>query len=188
MSRPEQSPPASPTVSSAEPPATPPLRARGLLAGDVAKALGVGVQTLHYYEREGLIPPAPRSESGYRLYTPELVERLGFIRKAQALGLPLDEIREILRLAEQGTSPCGRVQTALAEKLAEVDRRLAELHGFRDELASLVTRSVELAVQGEAAAQICAIVEDAPAPTAGLDITVAPLARRRSPHRGPASM
>ncbi|HEY0950532.1 heavy metal-responsive transcriptional regulator [Nocardioides sp.] len=159
---------------------TVPVRARGLLAGDVAKALGVGVQTLHYYEREGLIPPPPRSESGYRLYTPELVDRVRFIRKAQALGLPLDEVRRILRLAEEGSSPCGRVQTALAAKLADVDRRLAELQTFRDELATLVARSSDLAAQGDGA-QVCAIVEDAPAFAADTEPVVR--LRRRPPGR-----
>ena len=71
-----------------------------MLAGDVARVLGVGVQTLHYYEREGLVPRAQRSESGYRIYTPQLVERIRLIRKAKALGLPLDKVRDILRLTE----------------------------------------------------------------------------------------
>lgn len=159
-----------------------PLRAQGLLAGDAAKALGVGVQTLHYYEREGLIAAPPRSAAGYRLYPPALVERIGFIRKAQALGLPLTEIKDVLRLAEQGTSPCGRVQAALAEKLAEVDRRLQELQSFRDDLAALVARGVDIPRAG-APAQICAIVEDASAPLAG-DVAPAPLARRRIRARG----
>lgn len=138
-------------------------RRSGLLAGEAAKQLGIGVQTLHFYEREGLIPPPDRSHSGYRLYTPELVERVGFIKKAQALGLPLDEIKEILRLAEHGACPCGHVQAALAEKLTEVDRRLRELRTFRRELAALIERSAELSAQGEEA-RICSIVERAPAP------------------------
>ena len=144
-----------------------------MLAGDVAKALGVGVQTLHYYEREGLIPAPPRSAAGYRLYPSDVVERVGFIRKAQALGLPLGEIRTVLALAQQGTSPCGRVQAALAEQLAEVDRRLRELHDFRDELAALVARGVG----AEESGQICGIVEHAPPRVAAP--AVAPLVRRR---------
>jgi DNA-binding transcriptional MerR regulator len=138
-----------------------PPRARAMLAGDVAKKLGVGVQTLHYYEREGLIPPPERTESGYRLYTPELVDRVAFIRKAQALGLSLAEIGEILSLAELGASPCGRVQRALAEKLVEVDRRLAELQAFRTELASLVAHGEEMSRRSRAV-RVCAIVEQAP--------------------------
>lgn len=153
------------------------LRTRGLLAGEVAKALGIGVQTLHYYERERLIPPPSRSEAGYRLYTPELVERVCFIRKAQALGLALEEIRHVVRLAEQGTSPCGRVQEALADKLADVDRRLAELREFREELAALVGHAARLG-RRSGAGQVCAIVEKAPVIPAGVG-SEAPLSRRR---------
>lgn len=132
----------------------------GMLAGEVAKSLGLGVQTLHFYEREGLIAAPPRSHAGYRLYTPELVERVRFIRKAQALGLSLEEIREILQLAEIGTSPCGRVQRALEDKLREVDRRLRELRGFRRDLAALIAHGAEVgAIEGRSS--VCAIVEGA---------------------------
>lgn len=105
-------------------------RRHGMLAGDVAKQLGIVVQTLHYYEREGLIPSSPRSESGYRLFTQELVDRVRFIRKAQAIGLPLAEVKDILRLTEEGSSPCARVQAALTEKLREVNKKLRELESF----------------------------------------------------------
>ena len=131
-----------------------------MLAGEAAKALGVGVQTLHFYEQQGLIPRPPRSRSGYRLYTPEIIERVRFIRKAQALGFSLDEVKEILGLAQRGTSPCGTVQRALAEKLREVDRRLEELRDFRAELAALIEQSAELS-KHEAGAQVCSIVEEA---------------------------
>lgn len=152
---------------------------RGMLAGDVAKSLGIGVQTLHFYEREHLIAAPPRSQAGYRLYTPELVERVRFIRKAQGLGLSLQEIREILQLAEIGTSPCGRVQRALGERLREVDRRLRELRGFRRDLASLITRSAEIgAIQGRS--RVCAIVEEAPATANEAGRAARPLRTRRA--------
>ena len=150
----------------------------GLLPGEAARALGVGVQTLHYYEREGFIPPPERTESGYRLYSPELIERIGFIRKAQALGLPLKEMREVLALVEGGASPCGRVQAALQERLREVDRRLRELWSFRRELAALIGRSSELSSRCEEP-HLCAIVERAdPLPTVP---QAGPLARKRGP-------
>jgi DNA-binding transcriptional MerR regulator len=153
----------------------------GLLTGEVAKRLAIGVQTLYFYEREGLIPPADRSDSGYRLYTLELVERVAFIKKAQALGLPLDEIKEILRLAEEGACPCGHVQAALAAKLADVDRRLRELRTFRRELAALVERSSELSAQGREA-RICSIVESATVPRAAAP-GGAPVTSRRARSR-----
>ena len=152
--------------------------APGMLAGDVAKALGVGVQTLHYYERESLIPAPARTPAGYRLYTPELVERVSFIKRAQALGLALEEIKEVLALADRGACPCGHVQAALGAQLAVVDRRLQELRRFRDDLAALIARAGELAT-GSGGANICAIVEEATAQGAG-DLTVTPLIRRGS--------
>lgn len=131
-----------------------------MLAGEAARLLGVGVQTLHYYEREQLIPTPQRTAGGYRQYNAEQIKRVDFIRKAQSLGLPLEEIREIVRLAEQGTCPCGRVERALSDKLKEIDQRLRELRSFRRELASVIQRSARLSAQSREA-DICSIVEDA---------------------------
>ncbi len=150
---------------------------RGMLAGETAKELGVGIQTLHFYEGQKLIPRPPRTASGYRHYTPEIIERVRFIRKAQALGFSLDEIKEILGLAKKGTSPCGRVQAALAEKLREVDRRLEELRGFRAELASLIAQAPKLS-RHEAEAQVCSIVEESPS-LALSSVTTPTLSRKR---------
>lgn len=154
------------------------LRRDRILAGDVAKLLGIGVQTLHYYEREGLIPSPARSDSGYRLYTPQLVDRVRFIRKAQALGLPLDEVRDIFRLTEKGASPCGRVQAAFTEKLREVNERLRELESFRDELAALVAHAPSLS-DNSSSPHVCAIVEEA-IPLRRARTTDQPLKVRRS--------
>lgn len=141
-----------------------------MLAGQAARELGVGVQTLHYYEREGLIPPPRRTESGYRVYDVSLLDRVRFVRKAQSLGLTLDEIKEIVRLAQRGTCPCGHVHRALAERLKEVDERLKELRSFRADLAAVVNRAARVSsdVQRSGgrrnAAKFCAIVEEAAPP------------------------
>lgn len=148
-----------------------------LRAGRAAAELGIGVQTLHYYEREGLIPPPPRSEAGYRLFPPDLMERLRFVRRAQALGLSLTEIRETLELAAIGESPCGRVQTALAERLAEVDRRLEQLTSFRNDVAELIAAAPKLQ-SARPGGGVCAIVEGA-APIRGSDLANKPLNRSR---------
>jgi len=150
----------------------------GMLAGDVARTLGIGVQTLHYYEREGLIPPPARSDSGYRLYTTELIDRVRFIRKAQALGLPLDEVKNILRLTMEGASPCGRVQAALTEILREVNERLRGLESFRDDLAALVAHAPTLS-DSSASRHVCAIVEEA-TPIRRAGVTATPLKARRN--------
>ena len=155
-----------------------------LLAGDAAKLLGVGVQTLHFYEREGLIPEVPRTAGGYRTYPPTIVDRVRFIRLAQSLGLPLAEVKEVLSLADRGGSPCGRVQEALEEKLAEVDRRLSELRRFRRDLAHLVQRA-KTDYANRPGARVCAIVENAE-PTRSvasglLALRVGGTGRRRGP-------
>ncbi len=147
-----------------------------MLAGEAAKALGVGVQTLHFYEQQGLIPRPPRSQVGYRLYSPEIIEQVRFIRKAQALGFSLEEIIEILGLARSGSSPCGRVQAALTEKLREVDRRLEELRDFRAELASLIEQAAELSTHES---EVCPIVEEA-APLPVSVVTKSALMRKSS--------
>ena len=142
---------------------------REMLAGDVAKDLGVGVQTLHYYEREGLIPPPRRAQNGYRIYDAPLVERIRFVRKAQSLGLSLDDVKEIFELADRGACPCGHVHTALTARLKEVDDRLRELRGFRSELAALVQRAGRIGAQSarstsasrSGAGTVCEIVESA---------------------------
>jgi len=152
--------------------------ARTLLAGDVAKQLSIGVQTLHYYEREGLIPAPERTEAGYRLYTAELIERIAFIRKAQALGLPLEGIKEILDLAEQGACPCGHVQRALSGKLVEVNQKLRQLRSFQRELVALIERSGELSARCDEA-RICSIVEDA-SPLHGASQVTIPLTPKRA--------
>lgn len=150
-----------------------------LRAGEAAAALGVGVQTLHYYEREALIPEPPRSEAGYRLYSPALMERLQFIRRAQALGLSLAEIRETLQLIEVGESPCGRVQTALAAKLEEVDHRLTNLLAFREQLRDLIA-STPRPQRGPDVGEMCPIVQQS-TPITGAELASKPLARMRRP-------
>lgn len=153
------------------------------LAGDVAAELGIGVQTLHYYEREKLIASPPRTPAGHRLYSAEVVTRIRFIRKAQALGFSLNETREILALAEVGSSPCGRVQKALHDKLGDVDRRIAELRAFREELTALIERAPQIERAETMANSLCAIVE-AGRPTALNRRISAPRQKRAIDPRG----
>jgi MerR family copper efflux transcriptional regulator len=135
-------------------------RKETLLASQAARLLDVGVQTLYFYERERLIPPAPRTPAGYRLYTSELIDRVRFIRQAQALGLTLDQVRDVLDLVDHGATPCARVRAALDEQLEEIDRRIAELQQFRAELVTVTKQAAELAGRGTRA-HACPIVERA---------------------------
>ena len=159
-----------------------------LSAGKVARLLNVGVQTLHFYEREGLVPPVPRTPAGYRVYETAVIERLRFIKQAQALGLCLAEVKGILSLADCGGSPCGRVQDALEQKLVDVDRRLTELRRFRRDLATLVEKA-KSDYATRPGAQVCPIVEHAEPvnSVAAGDVTMGDfgtLARRRVRARG----
>src|SRR5260370_39138341 len=100
---------------------------RSLHVGSVAEKTGVGVQTLHYYERINLLPKPARSEANYRLYSADAVRRVTFIRKAQAVGFTLAEIKEILDLKIHGRTPCRKV-TKLGEKhLRAIHARLHQL-------------------------------------------------------------
>ena len=110
-----------------------------LRVGAVAKATGVGVQTLHYYERLGLLPKSERSAANYRLYSSEAVRRVRFIKKAQALGLTLEETKQILDLKDHGREPCRKVAELGQKHLQEIDARLARLRTYRRALAQAVS-------------------------------------------------
>src|SRR5438132_5623211 len=97
-----------------------------LRIGAVAEAAGVGVQTLHYYERLGLLPKPERSAANYRLYSPEAIRRVRFIKKAQAVGLTLEETKQILDLKDHGRGPCHRVVELGRKHLREIEARLKQ--------------------------------------------------------------
>jgi DNA-binding transcriptional MerR regulator len=105
----------------------------GLLIGDVAELAGVSADTVRFYERRRLLPRAPRTEGGFRLFTPDAVERIRFIKQAQEIGLSLEEIGELL--AEGGAADCQRVHDLLRAKLEELDGRIKAMRAFRRTLA-----------------------------------------------------
>ncbi|MDZ7801822.1 MAG: MerR family transcriptional regulator [Trueperaceae bacterium] len=104
-----------------------------LRIGELAAATGEAVRTLRYWEDEGLLT-AERSASGYRLFSQEMVARASFLREAQALGLRLHEIRDLLALRSGGVPPCEHVRGRLREHLADVRARLRNLRALEGEL------------------------------------------------------
>jgi MerR family transcriptional regulator, copper efflux regulator len=104
--------------------------------GALAKRAGVGIDTVRYYEREGLLAPQERLASGYRRYSGHEIKRLRFIRKAQVLGFSLAEIRELLTLSSH--RDVGRVKKKAEAKLDDVRTRIAELQRVRVALENLV--------------------------------------------------
>ncbi len=112
----------------------------GMRIGELAKAAGVGVETLRFYERKGLLDPPPRRASGYRQYPAAALDRLGFIREAKAVGFTLAEIGELLSLDPCAVESCGAVRASGEARLAELDRRLAQLQDTRARLARVLAR------------------------------------------------
>jgi MerR family copper efflux transcriptional regulator len=105
--------------------------------GEVARGARIGVETVRFYEREGILPKPTRKPSGYRQYEPEVVQRIRFVQSAKDLGFTLKEIRELLSLRVTRGKTCADVKLRAMAKLAEVDAKLAELQRIREALARL---------------------------------------------------
>jgi len=108
--------------------------------GAVATQAGVPIKTIRYYEDVGLLPKATRTASGYRLYSSDTVDRLLFIKKAQSLGLRLEDIKEILELADRGRCPCGHVQRLLKARLEELQEKMAAMRMLEQRLKAATAR------------------------------------------------
>ena len=124
-----------------------------LTIGAAAKAAGVAIDTVRYYEREGLLSRAQRSAAGYRLFTGADVERLRFIRQAKALGFTLEDIAGLLRLQDGGGSRA-TVRAKARQRIDELDRKIRELTAIRDALAALERRC-----HGSGSVAGCPIIE-----------------------------
>ena len=102
--------------------------------GELGRATGTKVVTIRYYEKIGLLPPPPRTAGNYRTYTPEHVNRLGFIRRCRGLGFTLEQVRELLSLAGQKDRDCANVDRLAARHLQAVEQKIADLSRLADEL------------------------------------------------------
>lgn len=110
----------------------------GLTIGGLAVAAGVGVETIRFYERKGLIARPRRPERGFRAYPNEAVRRIRFIRQAQQLGFSLKEIEELLALRADPATDCADVQRRASAKLVEVERKMAQLQRIRAALETVI--------------------------------------------------
>lgn len=106
--------------------------------GKLAKATGVKVPTIRYYEQIGLMPQPERTAGNQRLYAQSTLERLAFIRHARDLGFPLEAIRELLSLSDRPNQPCTAADDIARRQLAEVQARIARLTVLRDELQRML--------------------------------------------------
>ena len=121
--------------------------------GELAKIAHCTTETIRFYEKEGLLPEADRTEANYRSYTARHVERLRFIRNCRALDMTHDEIRALLRLTDTPADGCGAINTLIDEHITHVDTRIDELKQLKAQLTSLREQC-----QTEQAVEDCGIV------------------------------
>ena len=123
--------------------------------GELATRTGCAVETIRYYEREGLLPEPARSSGNYRLYAKPHAERLSFIRHCRALDMTLEEIRTLLDYHDRPRQPCSAVNGLIDDHLAHVEARIEQLMALREALANLRMRC-----SGEAEASHCGILQE----------------------------
>lgn len=102
--------------------------------GEIAALTGLKVETVRFYEAEALIDPPSRSGANYRIYGPSHRDRLSFIKRSRDLGFTLDQVRDLLRLADNPRGSCAEVDAITAKHVAVIDRKIADLHALRGEL------------------------------------------------------
>lgn len=138
---------------------------QGLFIGELSHRVELSTQTIRYYERLGLIDPPERTESQYRIYSEEAVERLQFIQKAKLFGLSLDEIKQLIEIRVGGVPPCISLQAMVKKHLDELDCHIQEMLAFRQELANRYEQIYTLLADSPAApseannGRICGLIE-----------------------------
>jgi DNA-binding transcriptional MerR regulator len=111
-----------------------------LKIGELATQSGVPIKTIRYYEELGLLKSPGRTEGRFRLFFPETVHRLAFIKRLQSLGLSLTEIAECLAVYDHGDLPCDDIQIKLEQQVTEIDRQIESLMLLRQELTGILQR------------------------------------------------
>ncbi|HEU0177403.1 MAG TPA: heavy metal-responsive transcriptional regulator [Blastocatellia bacterium] len=129
-----------------------------LKIGEVARRAGVGVETLRFYERSGLLDRPARTEGGYRLYDAKALKTLEFIKRAQSLGFTLEEIKRIIAESRVGQRPCAEVRETVRRRLAELDEQMAQIRRYRNALATTLKQWDE---KGFADGEFCGLIESA---------------------------
>lgn len=128
--------------------------AKGLSIGDVAKATGIKVVTIRYYEEIGLVPAPTRTEGNYRAYSQEHLRWLRFIRRCRDLGFTIDQVRDLLRLSSQKNNECAEVDRITMRHLADVEEKISDLKRLAKEL-----RRISSCCRGDGLIADCRIIE-----------------------------
>src|SRR2546422_483533 len=125
-----------------------------LRIGELARRAGVKIDTIRFYERQGILPEPPRRESGYREYPPETVATVRFIKRAQELGFTLREARELLNLRAVPRATCGDVVKRARSKVAQIEQKIRDLQAMREALTTLMA-----SCSGRGSVARCPIIE-----------------------------
>ena len=125
-----------------------------LRTSDVAKQAEVNLETIRFYERQGLLPKPPRTASGYRTFSPETVRRVQFIKRTQELGFSLKEIKELLALRLDPGTTCADVRGRAEEKVADIEQKIRDLRRMKNTLTELA-----VACPGRGATSACPILD-----------------------------
>jgi MerR family copper efflux transcriptional regulator len=126
--------------------------------GELAEQAGISTKAIRYYEQIGILTPPARTASGYRAYDEAALGRLGFVRAAQAVGLTLVEIRQIIAFRDDGQPPCAHVTYLLRRHAADLEVRIAELRQLRGELRQLAERATTLDPEQCPPERVCHII------------------------------
>ncbi len=127
-----------------------------LKIGEVSRRSGVGIEALRFYEKSGLLERPGRTYSGYRLYDEAVLERIVFIKRAQALGFTLDEISQLIQHKHAGESPCEEVREIIRTRLQELDERIERMVKYRSELTAELSAWDKI---GHADGHVCGLIE-----------------------------
>ena len=138
---------------------------RTFFIGEAAQKAGVTIKAIRFYERSGLIPKTGRNQGNFRILSEEIVERIEFIKRAQALGFSLEEISEILAVYDQGNCSCGQVRNSVEQKLAMLDKKLSELKSLKNDL--LVVKERLASQERERTSAICPVIHESRPPLKG---------------------
>ena len=108
-----------------------------LSVGKLAKAAGIKIESVRFYEKRGLLPEPNRLPSGYRIYSGETVKRIRFIKRAQELGFTLEEIANLLAITDDPNADCGDIRDQAEDKIADIKQRIKDLNAMHAALSKL---------------------------------------------------
>lgn len=111
--------------------------------GEVARRVGVATSAIRFYEDEGLLPEPERTPSGYRDYHPSVIDRLGFIRAGQAVGLTLRELHDVLQIRDGGEAPCRHVSDLIEMRIDQIDQQIRHLEQMRRDLVAVAESAAD---------------------------------------------